>query len=104
MASTILRSATVRGRPRCGGEGMNGSIKAHSASVRSLASRYPTRQYRCRAISVKAIVSPFVIANELNHNPLKSLNYLLRSGSEKLDTDDQLAFSFVASVNKPIEP
>ena len=27
-------------------------------------------------------MSPFVFANELNHNPLKSLNYLLRSGSD----------------------
>ena len=28
-----------------------GSIKAHSASVRSLAQRNPARRYRCRAIS-----------------------------------------------------
>ena len=36
----------------------------------------------CRAISVQAIANPSVVANRQNHNPLKSLNYLFRSGSK----------------------
>jgi len=65
---------------------MNGSIKAHSASVRSLAHQNPRQKNRCRAISVKAIVSLFISANELDHNPLKSLKYPLRFGSERGET------------------
>jgi len=37
MASIIRRSGTVRGRLRGSRVGMNGAIKADSASVRSLA-------------------------------------------------------------------
>jgi hypothetical protein len=44
----------------------------------------PPRQYRRRAISVQAIVIPFVVANRQNHTSLKSLNYLSRSDSEQI--------------------
>ena len=78
----IVRSETERGLPRGWHLGIKGSISAHSGSVKSLASRSPSRQYRGRVISVQAIVILSVVADRQNHNRLESLNYLFRSGSK----------------------
>ena len=49
-------------------------------------------------------MSPFVFANELNHNLLKSLNYLLRSGSKVNNGNYEAIERFlVTQVCKPLK-
>ena len=52
MALTSSRSGQVRGRPVVDGGGSSGSRTAHSASVRSLAKRSPSRVCCARVIAV----------------------------------------------------
>src|SRR6516165_3265788 len=50
IASSTLRNSVPRGRPKRLAGGICGSINAHSASVRSLAERCPSRSYFWRVI------------------------------------------------------
>src|ERR1700756_4711847 len=58
MAFIAARISVLRGRPPGSAEGINGSSRAHSTSVRSLGNRPPSRQYVFRCFSVHILVHP----------------------------------------------
>src|SRR5262245_12806985 len=74
IALTTSRKLVVRGRPIPAGSGITGSIKAHSASVVSLAKRSSSRRYCNRVISVQGMATSLESWQiRRNHIPLKSL-------------------------------
>src|ERR1700730_16996783 len=74
IASSTARKLVSRGRPNALRAGMEGSITAHSASVRSLAYRCPARSYFGRVISVHMLYLGDCSTQLLCYNHLKSLN------------------------------
>src|SRR3984893_14502934 len=74
IASSTARKLVSRGRPNALRAGMEGSITAHSASVRSLAYRCPARSYFGRVISVHMLYLDDCSTQPLCYNHLKSLN------------------------------
>src|SRR3984893_8513177 len=74
IASSTARQLVSRGRPNALRAGMEGSITAHSASVRSLAYRCPARSYFGRVISVHMLYLGDCSTQPLCYNHLKSLN------------------------------
>src|ERR1700730_18388160 len=74
IASSTARKLVSRGRPNALRAGMEGSITAHSASVRSLAYRCPARSYFGRVISVHMLYLGDCSTQPLCYNHLKSLN------------------------------
>src|SRR3984893_12407607 len=74
IASSTARKLVSRGRPNALRAGMEGSITAHSASVRSLAYRCPARSYFGRVISVQMLYLGDCSTQPLCYNHLKSLN------------------------------
>ena len=75
IAFMIVRSETERGLPRGWHLGIKGSISAHSGSVKSLASRSPSRQFRGRVISVQAIVILSVVVLTLSVLLMRTVRY-----------------------------
>src|ERR1700730_18466797 len=82
IASSTARKLVSRGRPNALRAGMEGSITAHSASVRSLAYRCPARSYFGRVISVHMLYLDDCSTQPLCYNHLKSLNSFPVSLSE----------------------
>src|SRR5882762_3634053 len=74
IASSTARKLVSRGRPNALRAGMEGSITAHSPSVRSLAYRCPARSYFGRVISVHMLYLGDCSTQPLCYNKLKSLN------------------------------
>src|ERR1700737_1267666 len=74
IASSPARKLVSRGPPNALRAGMEGSITAHSASVRSLAYRCPARSYFGRVISVHMLYLGDCSTHPLCYNHLKSLN------------------------------
>ncbi|OYV41938.1 MAG: hypothetical protein B7Z75_14685 [Acidocella sp. 20-57-95] len=68
-----------------------------------VAERFQSKPLRIRlllqtAVSVQAIANPSVVANRQNHNLLKSLNYLLRSGSKAANNGNVAAELAIAEA------
>src|SRR6266404_5902283 len=74
IASSTARKLVSRGRPNALRAGIEGSITAHSASVRSLAYRCPARSYFERVISVHMLYLGDCAIQPLCYNQLRSLN------------------------------
>src|SRR6266850_3290509 len=73
IASSTARNSISRGRPKGLAAGICGSIRAHSASVTSLAYRCPSRSYFGRVISVHIVCLDDFLTQPSYHNRLKSL-------------------------------
>src|SRR5687768_18396306 len=58
MAFIAARMSVLRGRPPGSAAGINGASRAHSASVRSLGNRKPSRRYVLRCSFVHIPVHP----------------------------------------------
>lgn len=75
IASTTARRSVLRGRLPAFAAGSNGSINAHSRSVRSLGYRNASRLCSTRAVSVQGMRSLHLPTKTVNHNLLVSLNF-----------------------------
>src|SRR6266850_6115391 len=73
IASSTARNSISRGRPKGLAAGICGSIRAHSASVTSLAYRCPSRSYFRRVVSVHILCLDDCLTQPSYHNRLKSL-------------------------------
>jgi hypothetical protein len=81
IASHTDRMQVLRGRPTLLGPGINGSIKAHSASVQLLAAERSSVMLTAGDFGPGHLLLRWLRTPSKNHNLLKSPNFNFRSAS-----------------------